>query len=455
MRKTPRKVDISHVIVDVVLLAAVMALTTIFLWDSSHLLTSSTVRLGVPVAIAVVSYLGWIGLYSRIRHQRLPAVLLAVTRVVLSGAAAFGLLAFVVAIGPGARRWVLLVALFSWIGLALHHGVRAALFASKRRVIVAGSPRRAADLAFELKTDRRNAYEVVGFAVDDDISLAVDEAFSRSLGTIEELPALVDVHEIDEVIFSLEGLTGGKFAPLARMLNRKGVEVALTGLGNVAPRRVGVNHVGGRPMIEISPSVRSGWRIQAKRLVDVVISIAAIVIFAPLMTVVALAIRLIDGVSPIFTQARIGKDGEVFTIYKFQTMVSGAEELKLDLTNDFDGPIFKMDRDPRITKLGAILRKTSIDELPQLFNVLRGEMSLVGPRPFIESEVRSAPELFKHRQVVTPGMTGHWQVSGRSDSDFEQLDELDRWYIDNWSLSEDLGILAKTVPAVLRQKGAR
>ena len=100
-------------------------------------------------------------------------------------------------------------------------------------------------------------------------------------------------------------------------------------------------------------------------------------------------------------------------------------------------------------------RKTSIDELPQLFNVLRGEMSLVGPRPFIESEVRSAPELFKHRQVVTPGMTGHWQVSGRSDSDFEQLDELDRWYIDNWSLSEDLGILAKTVPAVLRQKGAR
>ena len=105
--------------------------------------------------------------------------------------------------------------------------------------------------------------------------------------------------------------------------------------------------------------------------------------------------------------------------------------------------------------MGSLLRKTSIDELPQLFNVFRGDMSLVGPRPFVVSEVASAPESFRQREAVTPGMTGAWQVSGRSDTNFDELDELDRWYVDNWSLGEDLGILAKTVPAVLRQKGAR
>ena len=195
--------------------------------------------------------------------------------------------------------------------------------------------------------------------------------------------------------------------------------------------------------------------ITVKRIVDIALAVPLLILFAPLMASVAIAIRLVDGVSPIFRQPRVGKGGVLFTIFKFQTMVAGAEELKLDLTNELDGPVFKMESDPRITKLGAILRKTSIDELPQLWNVLRGEMSLVGPRPFVESEMIAAPESFLARHAVTPGMTGHWQVSGRSDSDFGELEQLDQWYVDNWSLGQDLGILAKTVPAVLRQKGAR
>ena len=191
------------------------------------------------------------------------------------------------------------------------------------------------------------------------------------------------------------------------------------------------------------------------RLVDIALAIPLLMLFGPLMLLVALGIRIIDGVSPIFRQERIGKNGVPFTIFKFQTMVDDAEELKLDLTNEMEGPIFKMESDPRITKFGSVLRKTSIDELPQLINVLRGDMSLVGPRPFVEAEVISAPPSFREREIVTPGMTGHWQVHGRSDVDFAELDELDRWYVDNWSLSEDLKTLAKTVPAVLRQRGAR
>lgn len=455
MNPSPRRVGVTHWVADVLFLAAVMTVATILMWDSTHLLSSGSVRLGVPVAIGVVGYLGWIGVYDRVRHQRLPAVTFEISRTVLTGAAGFALAAFFVDVGPGARRWVVAVSILWWVGLLLHHGVRAVLFSSKRRVIVAGSPRRAAAMCEALRQDRRKIYEVIGFVVDEDISRVRDEASKGALGVIEDLPALTDLHRASEVVFSLEGLTGGKFAPLARMLNRQGVHVALTGLGSVAPRRVGIGHVEGRPMIEIAPAVLSGWRIHAKRFVDIAIAVPALIIFGPLMAAVALAIRFIDGVPPIFSQKRVGKDGVIFTIYKFQTMVVDAEERKLDLTNELDGPIFKMERDPRITKLGALLRKTSIDELPQLFNVLRGDMSLVGPRPFVESEVTLAPESFREREVVTPGMTGHWQVHGRSDSDFGQLDELDRWYVDNWSLSEDLGILAKTVPAVLRQKGAR
>ena len=450
-----RRIGIAHVVFDVLMLGSAMVFTTIALWDSSHLLTAGSVRLGVPVAVGVIGYLGWIGMYGRVRHQRFTAVVYEVSRAVLTGAAGFSLAGFLVAVGGGARRWVVIVSLLWWLCLVVHHGTRAAFFATKRRVIVAGSPRRAAALAESLRSDRRKTYQVVGFAVDDDISRMQDDASRRALGVIEDLPALADLHSIDEVVFSLEGLTGGKFAPLARMLNRQGVDVALTGLGNVAPRRVGISHVEGRPMIEIAPALRSGWRLRVKRLVDIAVATAALVLFMPLMIAVALGIRFVDGVSPIFRQPRVGKDGVLFTIYKFQTMVPGAEELKLDLRNELDGPIFKMESDPRITRLGSFLRKTSIDELPQLVNVLRGEMSLVGPRPFIESEVTSAPESFREREVVTPGMTGRWQVSGRSDADFGELSELDRWYVDNWSLSEDLGILAKTVPAVLRQKGAR
>ena len=433
-----------------------MVVATSLVWNSTtHLFTASSVRLGIPVAIGVISYLGWIGLYSRVRHQRIAAVIFEVSRAVLTGAAGFSLAGFVFGIGGGARRWVVAVSVLWWLCLLVHHGVRAMFFSTQRRVIVAGSPRRAAALAEELRQDRRQNCEVIGFVVDEDISRVRDTASRNALGVIEDLPALANLYNAHQVVFSLEGLTGGKFAPLARMLNRQGVDVALTGLGNVAPRRVGISHVSGRPMIEIAPAVLSGWRIRIKRMVDIVVATTALIAFAPLMIAVALAVRVVDGVAPIFRQPRVGKDGVLFTIFKFQTMVLGAEELKINLTNELDGPIFKMERDPRITRLGAFLRKTSIDELPQLFNVLRGDMSLVGPRPFIQSEVVAAPDSFRDREVVTPGMTGSWQVSGRSDADFGELDELDRWYVDNWSLSEDLGILAKTVPAVLRQKGAR
>ena len=453
--RTSRTRNIFHVLLDIFVMASIMVAVTSSLWGLGDLLTARSVRLGVLVGIGVIAYLVWQGIYDEAQSRRWPAAVGEVTRAVITGAAGFSLAGFVIAIGGGARRWVVIVSVLWYVFLALHHGLRAALRLNRSRVIVAGSPRQAVAMRDALRRDRRHAYQVVGFVVDDAISRVPDEAAREALGSLEQLPALVALHDVDQVMFCMDGLTGGKFAPLARMLNREGVEVSLTGLGDIAPRRVGMSHVEGHPVISISPSVHDGWRIAVKRAVDIVVATIALIVLAPLMAAVAVAIRVVDGVEPIFRQTRVGKGGELFTIFKFQTMVADAEELKIDLTNELDGPVFKMETDPRITRIGALLRKTSVDELPQLFNVLRGDMSLVGPRPFVESEVIAAPEGFRHREIVTPGMTGQWQVSGRSDTDFTQLDELDRWYVDNWSLGQDLEILAKTVPAVLRQKGAR
>ena len=452
-------------VIDLIALLAAMVVVTSWLWGIAELFRSSSVLLGLLVAFGILTYLAWEGIYETAQSRLWPVAVALVTRAVVTGAASFALAGFTFGVGDGARRWVGLVSVLWFVHLALHHGVRAALRKNLSRVIVAGSPGQAIEMRDLLTHDRRRAHHVLGYVVDDpavrervtpiDSRKGGEAGNNSALGAIDDLPSLVEVDNADQVIFCMDGLTGGRFAAMARTLSRRGVDVALTGIGDVAPRRVGISHIEGQPIVSIAPSVASPWELSVKRTVDMVLAAGLVIALSPLLIAVAVLIRVVDGASPIFRQHRVGKGGEIFTIYKFQTMVSGAESMKIDLTNELEGPIFKMESDQRITRLGAVLRKTSIDELPQLFNVLRGEMSLVGPRPFLESEVYAAPVEFRERETVTPGMTGAWQVSGRSDTDFDELEELDRWYVDNWSLGEDLGILAKTVPAVLRQKGAR
>ncbi len=435
----------------------VIVVVTVLRWDAGHLLTSASVRLGLLTMLVVTFFIGSEGLYARVQARRWPAAVAVVVRAVGIGVAFFSLVAFFGAVGDGARRWLVAVAI-AWVALlSLHHGWRATRRggAGRNQVIVAGSPRAAVSMRAALRSDRSHAYEVVGFVVDrltDDLPGIVAE---MALGTIDDLPHLVDRHGADQVMFCMDGLDGARFGPITRLLNREGVHVSLTGLGDIAPRRVGVSRVWGRPVVFIAPAVRFGWRMTVKRVVDLVVATLLLIVLAPVMVLVGLLIRLFDRQAAIFRQERVGKAGELFTIYKFQTMVADQDEFIVDLRNDLDGPVFKMEGDPRVTRLGRILRKTSIDELPQLWNVIRGEMSLVGPRPLLVHEVEAAPAHFRDRELVMPGITGRWQVSGRSDTDFDELDELDRWYVDNWSLGEDLEILARTVPAVLLGRGAR
>jgi exopolysaccharide biosynthesis polyprenyl glycosylphosphotransferase len=200
----------------------------------------------------------------------------------------------------------------------------------------------------------------------------------------------------------------------------------------------------------------SGPRQVLKEVFDRAVAGLALILLSPVFAAVAVAIRLADNGPALFTQMRVGKDGHPFKIYKFRTMVVDAEQRLAELrsSNDLDGLLFKMRRDPRITAIGARLRKWSVDELPQLINVFRGEMSFVGPRPALPEEAARYADHVRRRLVVKPGLTGMWQVNGRSNLSWDETVRLDLRYVENWSFALDLQILWKTLPAIFRGSGA-
>jgi len=244
---------------------------------------------------------------------------------------------------------------------------------------------------------------------------------------------------------------------LLRRLVEAGIHVEVTStLRDVDHRRLRVRPIGPFPVMYVEPVIRNGWRATAKRTFDVVGASVGLLLLSPVLGLAALAVKL-DSRGPVFYgQTRVGRGNRPFRIWKFRTMVQDADTMLEQLAdrNEADGPLFKIADDPRITRVGRILRKTSIDELPQLWNVLRNEMSLVGPRPGLPAEAVQWDAEVRERLRVKPGITGMWQVSGRSDSSFDEYARLDLYYVHNWSLLVDLGILARTVPTVLWSKGA-
>jgi exopolysaccharide biosynthesis polyprenyl glycosylphosphotransferase len=215
----------------------------------------------------------------------------------------------------------------------------------------------------------------------------------------------------------------------------------------------------GRPVMVFRSTPETSWKLIIKQVMDFVGALVGVVLLSPLLVGTALLIKLTSPGPVLFRQLRSGLNGSPFTIYKFRTMVTNAEQLKheLEAMNEMTGPVFKVSQDPRITRFGKWLRRTSVDELPQLFNVLRGQMSLVGPRPLPVDEVRRFHDPAHRRRLsVKPGITCLWQISGRSEiKEFKDWVRLDLEYIDNWSLWLDVNILLRTLPAVLRATGAK
>jgi exopolysaccharide biosynthesis polyprenyl glycosylphosphotransferase len=244
---------------------------------------------------------------------------------------------------------------------------------------------------------------------------------------------------------------------LAWSLERSGIRMAIADLvSDAAPHRVQARRVGLTTVVELAPTRRGLVHRVAKGAVDRVVGAALLVLAAPFLGLMMLAIRIDSRGAALFKQTRMGLDGKPFTIYKLRTMHTDAERNLVALRdrNEGAGLLFKMQHDPRITRLGRLLRRTSMDELPQLINVVKGDMSLVGPRPALPSEAEKYDEIEVRRLAVKPGMTGLWQVSGRSNLDWETSIQLDLDYVDNWRFTDDLLIGLRTVGAVTGARGA-
>jgi exopolysaccharide biosynthesis polyprenyl glycosylphosphotransferase len=324
-------------------------------------------------------------------------------------------------------------------------------------VLVAGTGKSARRHLEELRAHPEWGLEARG-VVSEAPHLAIDAvAGVRLLGSIADLPTLLRTQVVDEVHFAVSRRTLERLDEAVRVCDEMGVtvRVAMGFLGGLNSRPA-LEAVGGAPFLTLSSAPRDGAGLVLKRVFDVVVSGVALVAALPILLAAAAAIKLTSPGPVIFRQKRSGMNGRVFTLYKFRTMVANAEALKGDLQtrNEMDGPVFKIKNDPRVTRVGRVLRKLSIDELPQLWNVLRGDMSIVGPRPPIPTEVEKYERWQRRRLSMRPGITCIWQVSGRNTVDFKRWMEMDLEYIDNWSLALDLKILLKTIPAVLSSRGA-
>lgn len=273
----------------------------------------------------------------------------------------------------------------------------------------------------------------------------------------KEIVAAVQHTDASTLLVAQNALDGETTKALARVLHDCGVRVELSsGLAGIDATRLTVASIAGRPIFYLEPTAQRGWRALAKRCFDVAVSAFVLIVTAPVLALAALLIAVSDRGPVFFRQERVGKDGVLFLMVKLRTMVADAEAQLADLEplNEASGPMFKMKRDPRVTPVGRILRKLSIDELPQCWNVLKGDMSMVGPRPALPREVDQWRPEVRERLRVKPGITGMWQVSGRSDASFDDYVRLDLYYVDNWNLVYDLAIIAKTVPAILHTSGA-
>ena len=322
-----------------------------------------------------------------------------------------------------------------------------------RRAVLVGSGKHIEEVARALADRSRTQVDIVGY-----ISLTPRPRNGlRSLGELPDLPNVIELEGVQEVIIADPDFPQDKAVELVDMCHQRGVTV------QVAPSTMEIlidraEFAPGHtvPLFTLRPPVFEGVDYAVKRTFDLVVSIVGLVLLSPVLLAIAIAIKLSSRGPVIYRSVRPGMAGRPFFCFKFRTMREHAEQIQAELEplNELDGALFKIRNDPRMTVVGRFLRRFSLDELPQLVNVVRGEMSLVGPRPLPMRDFDRLEEWHKKRYLVLPGITGLWQVSGRAELDFDDLVRLDFLYLERWSIMLDLSILLKTVPAVLTRRGA-
>jgi exopolysaccharide biosynthesis polyprenyl glycosylphosphotransferase len=328
-----------------------------------------------------------------------------------------------------------------------------------QRVVAVGHAPAVADLIATLRRDKFNGLSVVGACLAGRSMLMLSEIEGVPVfGGLGSVSAAVSQAGADTVaVLSCPEMSGIRLRELAWELEETGTDLCVApALIDVAGPRTTIRPVAGLPLLQLDHPQLAGGKQVIKAVFDRLAAGLALVLLAPVFVVIAVAIRLDDRGPVFFMQTRVGRDGQTFRLFKFRTMVVDAEQRRqeLEAVNEGAGVLFKMRRDPRVTRVGATLRRWSLDELPQLFNVVVGDMSMVGPRPALPREVARYGDHMRRRLVVKPGITGLWQVSGRSGLSWEESFRLDLRYVDNWSIMLDVQILWKTFSAVTHGSGA-
>lgn len=413
------------------------------------------VRMGLGVGLVTALLFAHHGLYDGDRPQSWPARLYIVVSVLSTALVITVMVSYFLGEDRFSRLWFLtgwtlavsILSVWRTFAQSLYTSIRDAVSPASRVLIVGAN-----ELGQELARELSDRYEVLGY-VDNGSDLNGSADYPL-LGPIARLEQLVHSLAVDELIIALPSNRRDQAsAVIARGFHRRVAIKFLPDMGGLLPQRFEVHHHGGRPYIGFATSAQVSW---LKRAVDLMLGAVALAVLSPLFLAIAVAIKL-NSAGPVFyQQRRVGRDGKEFFMFKFRSMHQDADSLieQLRHKNEATGPLFKIRSDPRVTQVGRLLRRLSLDELPQLFNVIRGEMSLVGPRPPIPSEVEQYDDWQLGRLRAVPGMTGLWQVSGRSEVPFHDMVRLDLHYIRNWTLGLDFEILLRTVPAVLTNRGA-
>lgn len=347
------------------------------------------------------------------------------------------------------------------VSLKFRGGVKEGLH--HKNLVVVGNGSNALELIHAIKSNPDTGFSIRGFFLSDENEAPNEiEKLTKSgvelLGNVCDISTFLEREVIDAVVITEIPSKVKNIEELFISCEELGVELLMS--LRVLPHintPIYFERLDDIPLLHFAITPKASFALFLKRLIDIIGSFFGLLVFSPLLVFVAFLIKITSEGPVFFVQERMGLRGRRFKLYKFRTMVKDAEEKLEEIKhlNEVDGPVFKIEKDPRLTPIGGFLRKTSIDELPQLWNVLKGEMSLVGPRPPIPSEVEKYERWQRRRLSMRPGLTCLWQISGRSELDFETWMKLDLKYIDNWSLTLDFLILLKTVPAVLSGRGAK
>lgn len=445
----------------------------VFMQGGRHIL-EATFRIEDAIGMLLL-VLGWIGIFEyfiRYKADRLVALNTQLKSLIKATSASSLWLMGISAVFSVSRfnhtNILIFFVMVTTIGLLSRLSLHLLLLSARRSgynyryLLVIGANRRAAQMAEKIESRPELGYKIVGFVAE---SPQAAEEWCHDppgpwplLGELRSLRDIFTEQRVDEVIVCLP--VESRFSDIAGIIqNARELGIVVRLMPAIADghllRHLDIEEFEDEVVVTL---FREQLLLQlfVKRLIDATLSLLALVILFPLLLLVAALIKLTSRGPVLFAQERVGMNQRKFKLYKFRSMVANAEERKSELIhlNERDGPAFKIENDPRVTPIGRFIRRTSIDELPQLFNVLNGEMSLVGPRPPLPEEVKKYEWMFRKRLCVKPGITCIWQISGRNQVCFNRWMQMDHEYVENWSVWLDLQILLKTIPAVLCSRGA-